>query len=346
MLAASVSAQSLQLGPDVEFVISGTVQPRVSYGYQGPDSLAQQRIGAGLRRARFQTRATWRERAGFEFDFDGSPGTLTSVDLFAFYNFSDALQVRAGRQPGAQPRSYIPTSHTRIDIVERASIAERWAQGTIGSSGRDIGVDVEYAAGGTKAVLFLHNGTGSFDRGDGNFRESITGSSATRGREQLSVAVTAMAQHELAALPGVEIGAFGGYNAVGSEYSDEREYATGGVHAYWGAVPGSQAVRLKLDALGIRYEEVEGERQEAVGVSGFGAVRVLAHGEAFARYERFWSDLDADSEAFATVGGSYSPSAAAGGKYRTVRFTLAYSYRDDALGRDAHLAVLQGQFAF
>ena len=375
------AAQTVVTADDVDLVISGTVQPRASYGYQEgtAEGADFERAGFGLRRARFQTRATWQDRLGFEFDFDGSSGRLTSVDLYGFFRIGENWEVRAGRQPGAQPRSYIPTSHSKIDIIERASIAERWAQGTIGSSGRDIGLDVEYAAGGTEVVLFVHNGTGSFDRGDGNFRESITGSSVTRGREQLEVAVTAMAQHEFAGLPGVEIGAFAGYNPVGGdntvlEYdvlfrpdtvattvTAERGYTTGGVHAYWGADPGSQSVRLKLDALAIRYEEIDRMQmiqedlemletfrfqQDAVGVSGFGAVRVLGHGEVFARYERFWQDTDQDSEAFVSAGGSYSLSAARGGAYKTVRLTLAYTHRDAPRGDDAHLVVLQGQFAF
>jgi hypothetical protein len=351
-LVPAAAAQAVFTADDVDIEISGTVQPRLSYGYQ--DGADQERLGYGLRRARFQTRATWQDQLGFEFDFDGSSGALTSVDLYAFVTVGDRWEIRAGRQPGAQPRSYIPTSHTRIDIIERASIAERWAQGTIGSSGRDIGIDVEYAHAGTEAVLFVHNGTGSFDRTDGNYRESITGSSVTRGRDQVAFAVTAMAQHTFDRLPGIEVGAFAGYNPVGGEDSaleadDEtfdRGYVTGGAHLYWGADPGSQAVRLKLDALAIRYDEVRGFRQEAVGVSGFGAVRVLGHGEAFARYERFWQDLDADAEAFISAGGSYSLSAARGGSYSKVRMTLAYTYRDAPLTGDAHLVVLQGQFAF
>ena len=348
LLAPAPRAQALQLGPDVSLLISGTVQPRLSYGYQDGDEPGE-RLGVGVRRARFQMRASYQD-VGFEFDFDGSSGDVRSVDLYGFYNASETVQVRAGLLPPAQPRAYVPTSHSRIDAIERAAIAERWSQGTIGSSGRDVGIDVEVEAGRTSAVLSLHSGTGSLARGLGNFRESITAGDVTRGRGETGAAVSAMVAHEPAGLPGVEVGAFVSANPVGNEDTEfqdmTRGYTSGGAHVYWGARPGSQPVRLKLDALGVRYEEVDGFVQEAVGVSGLGAVRVLGHGEVFGRYEAFWPDLDGDAETFVTVGGSYSPSAAAGRAYRLVRFTLAYAYRDAIGEEDAHLAVLQGQFAF
>lgn len=354
LFAQPVAAQPLQLAPDLSLAISGTIQPRLSYGVQdvvvdGVTSRTE-RLGYGLRRARLQTRFTYDDRLGFEFDFDGRSGTLESVDLYGFYTLGDNIEVRAGRQPGAQPRSYVPTSHSRIDLIERAAIAERWSQGTIGSSGRDIGVDLEVTTDATKAVVFVHGGTGSFGRSEGNLRESITSGDVTRGSDQTSVAVTAMVQHEIAALPGVEIGAFGGYNPAGGEATEfegvGRAYTTGGAHAYWGAVPGSQPVRLKLDALGIRYEDVDGFQQEAVGLSALGAVGLLGRSEALVRVERYWEDLDADAETFVTVGASYSASAARGDAFHRARYTLAYAFRDTPLGEDAHLAVVQAQFAF
>ena len=349
--AQGARAQALQLGPDVLFKITGTVQPRIGYGYQG-GAEPTERLGIGLRRARFQMNASYQGRVGFEFDFDGAPGGVQAVDLFGFYTLSDAVQLRAGRLPIAQPRSYIPTSHSRIDAVERAAIAERWAGGTIGSSGRDIGVELEYAAGGTEALLSLSSGTGSFSRADGNFRESITGDPVTRGTDEVRLAVSAMVSQEIASLPGVEVGAFAGVNPVGSEETAlgdvTRSYATGGAHVYWGALPAQQSLRVKLDALAIRYEEVNGVQQDAVGLSGFGAVRVLRHGEVFGRFERFWDAVDNGDTAasYLTAGGSYSFSAAQGGDYKNARLTLAYANRSVVTDDNAHLLVLQGQFAF
>ena len=346
-LAPAAEAQ-VRLVPDLELVVNGTVQPRVGYAYQ--EGAASERLGVGLRRARFQTRATYDGTAGLEFDLDAAPGDVRAVDLIGFVNFSDNLTLRAGRWYGAQPRSYIPTSHTRIDAVERAAIAELWAGNTIGSSGRDFGVDLTYETDRSQTVVFLHSGTGSFSRAVGNLRESITAGDVTRGRDETGLALTAMTRYSPEAVPGVEVGAFAGVNGVGNESTEldgvERTYATGGAHAYWGARPGSQPVRVKLDALGIRYEEVAGVRQESVGVSLFGAARVLGHGEVFARGERFWSDVDGPGDDYLTAGLSYSLSAARGAEYRRVRLTAAYHYRASEPRGDAHVVAVQGQFAF
>ena len=348
LASAPAQSQSVQLAPDVSLTINGTVQPRVSYAYQ--EGVGTERLGSGLRRARLQTRATYADRLGFEFDFDGASGDLSSVDLYAFYSITENLQLRAGRQPGAQPKSYTLTSHTLIDAVDRPAISELWAQGTIGSSGRDFGVDLEYETDRGSAVLFVHSGTGSFSRAAGNLRESISASDVTRGGGETGLAVTVMGDVRPATVPGLEVGAFAGVNPVGSESTVrngvEREYATGGVHVYWGARPGSQPVRVKLDALGVRYEEVAGFQQELLGASLFGAVRVLSHGEAFVRGERFWADVDGEAENYVAVGASYSLSAARGHEYRRARITAAYHYRSSDLRDNAHMAVIQGQFAF
>ena len=350
-LAVEAASAQVALGPDVTVELSGGVQPRVGYGLQEAEDA--ERLGFGLRRARVQARVTYLGRLGLEYDVDAAPGDVRSVDLFGFFSVSERVHVRAGRLPGAQPRAYIPTSYTRIDAVERAAIAERWAAATIGSSGRDFGADVRYVTDRTELELFVHNGTGEFSREGGNFRESPTAPSVTRGADGVGLAVTAAARHAPAAL--VEVGAFGGVNTAGGERTAlggvERSYATGGAHAYWGVYPGSRPVRVKLDALAIRYGEVGGEAQASVGVSGFGAARVLGHGEAFARAERYWADVEVAGDTYLTGGLSYSLSAARGRPYREARLTLAYTARaaPDAAGGgvgDAHLVVLQGQFVF
>ena len=80
----------------------------------------------------------------------------------------------------------------------------------------------------------------------------------------------------------MSFGGFAGYNAAGSDETVvtttedvRRAYGTASAHLYWGERPGSQPVRLKLDAVGIRYQEAADVTQRSVGVSGFGAVRVL-----------------------------------------------------------------------
>lgn len=354
LLAASAPRAQINIGPDATFEISGGIQPRVGFAVQEVEAedRTDQRLGFGLRRARVQFNLTYRDRVGLEYDVDTAPGDVRSVDLFAFYDVTDGVQVRAGRLPVAQPRAYIPTSYTRIDAIDRAVIAERWAGGTIGSSGRDFGAEVEVVTGATELLFSVHNGTGGFSREADNFRESGSAGSLTRGGDQTSLAVGASAHHELRG--GVSFGGYAGLSVGGSEETIvetpagevQRGYATAAAHLYWGEIPGSQPVRLKLDAVGIRYDEADGVRQQAVGLSGFGAVRVLGYGEAFARAEQFWDDVDTQGATYGTVGLSYSASAALGGDYRDVRITAGYTVRRDAADDVGHLVIVQGQIVF
>jgi hypothetical protein len=353
LLAPSASAQ-IALGPNVTFEISGGIQPRVGLGVQevSVEDRTDARLGVGLRRARVQFNLTYRDRVGLEYDLDAAPGDVRSVDLFAFYDVNDRVQIRAGRLPVAQPRAYIPTSNTRIDAIDRAIIAERWSSGTIGSSGRDFGAEVGVEAGNTEFQLSVHNGAGGFSRDVDNFRESGSAGSLTRGTDRVELAVGASAHHELGG--GLSFGGFAGINPAGGEETVletatgevQRGYASASAHFYWGERPGSQPIRLKFDALVIQYEEVGGFRQQAAGVLGFGAVRVLGHGEAFVRAEQFWEDVDAQGATYGTVGLSYSPSAALGDDYRDVRITGAYTIRTDEADDLGHLFVIQGQFVF
>lgn len=352
-LAPAARAQ-IDLGRGAAFEISGGIQPRVGLGIQevGAEDRVDRRIGFGLRRARVQVNLTYLDRVGLEYDLDAAPGDVRSVDLFAYYDVSDAVQVRVGRMPVAQPRAFIPTSYTRIDAIDRAVIAERWAAGTIGSSGRDFGAEAEVEAGATELVISVHNGTGGFSRELDNFRESGSSGSFTRGTDRMALAVGALAHHR--AGRGVSVGGYAGLSAGGSDATVvetptgdvRRGYATAAAHLYWGERPGSQPIRLKLDAVGIRYERVDGARQQSVGVAGLGAVRVLRHGEAFVRAEQFWDDARARGDTYATLGMSYSPSAAMGRDYRDLRVTAAYTVRRDAGTDLGHLFVVQGQIAF
>ncbi len=348
-LVPSANAQ-IDIGDNATLQISGGVQPRASFASQevSAEDRTDRRLGLGLRRARLQVNLTYQDRAGLEYDIDTAPGDVRSVDLFGFYNVSDVVQVRAGRLPVAQPRAYIPTSYTRIDAIDRAVIAERWASGTIGSSGRDFGAEVEVAAGDTEVLLSVHNGGGGFSRATDNLRESGSAGSLTRGTDQTALAVGASVHHKAGS--GVSLGGYAGYNAAGSEdtvLSDvRRSYGTASAHLYWGERTGSQPVRVKLDAIGIQYQEVDGFTQQAVGLSGFGAVRVLGHGEVFARGEQFWDDVDGPGATYGTVGVSYSPSAALGQDYRNVRLTAGYTLRQDAADDVGHLFIVQGQLVF
>ena len=355
LLASSAAHAQIAIGPDATFGISGGIQPRASFGVQhvGAENRVDRRLGFGLRRARVQFNLTYRDQVGLEYDMDLATGDVRSVDLFAFYNVADNVQLRVGRMPVAQPRAFVPTSNSRIDAVDRAAIAERWDRATLASSGRDFGAEVEVAAGATELLVSVHNGTGGFSREVDNFRESGSAESVTRGGDRTALAAGAAVHHE--AGRGVSFGGFAGFNVGGTDQTvvetpagEEiaRGYATAAAHLYWGERPGSQPVRLKLDALGIQYDEVEGAPRQAAGVAALGAVRVLRHGEVFARAEQFWGDVEATGDTYGTVGLSYSLSAARGGPYGNLRITAAYTARRGVSDDMAHLFVVQTQVVF
>ena len=360
--AAPASAQpSLQLAPDLTLAVSGGIQPRVSLGVEragldGADEAV--RYGAGIRRARIQARVLYRDLAGVEYDVEAGSGTVQSVDLFAFANLSPSVQARVGYFPVAQPRAGILTPYFLIDAVDRAAIVERWFVGTLGGDGRDLGADVTYDGGAVRATLAVHNGAGTFGRSDNNFREGISSPDVVNGPETAGLAVSAAVAADVG--PSVEVGAFAGANGAdaartarpgfvgpdGPASGEGRGYTTGAAHVYWGAVPGSQPLRLKLDALALRYADDGAGDQTLAGVSLLGAARAFPAGEVFARAERYWTDVDADGDTYLTAGASYSPSAALGAAYHRARLSLAYQYRDGAVLPDAHLVILQGQLAF
>jgi hypothetical protein len=347
-LAVAPFAQPIEIAPNLSLSLSGGVQPRVSLGVEQDGDEEAVRYGAGLRRARIQARVLYRDLAGVEYDVEGASGAIESVDLFAFANLSGSVQARVGYFPIAQPAGGILTPYFLIDAVDRAAIDERWLAGTLGGDGRDLGADVTYRSGPTTASLAVHNGFGTFQRGTNNFREGISGDDVVNGIETPGLAVSTAAIYEVGS--GVEVGAYAGYNGANPDRTDRgaggRDYTSGGAHVYWGASPGSQPFRIKLDALALSYATDEFGAQDQTGVSAFGAARVLGHGEVFARGERFWADRGAGPDDYLTAGLSYSPSAARGAPYHRARLTLAYHYRaSDALD-SAHLVVLQGQLAF
>ena len=321
--------------------LSGTFQPQLSTG--------DDRAGFGIRRARLRATATLTRRLGVHYDLDAASGSARTVDLYGFAQLSDRVRLRAGYLAGPQPRSAAFTSHTRLDAVDRAAIAERWSLGTLGPAGRDFGVELRHQTERTTAELWVHNGEGVFPLG--NVRTSSArppgGDAPTRGLA-LSTYLSVQAGS------GVEAGAFAGVNRARSPTTTApgdslgRDYASAAGHLYWGADPGSRPVRLKADLLAIRYDG--GARladRLAVGGSVLAAVQVARTGEAFARAERFRPAGDGPSDTYLTAGASYSLSARRGLAYRQERVTLAYTAVLSAADVPVrHLIVLQGQLVF
>lgn len=337
----------------VEFSFTGAIQPRLTYGVeQGPEGDFE-RVGLGLRRGRAEANITVGDHMGINYDIDFGGGSGRTVDLFAFYQPSDFLRVRFGLFAQAQPRSYILTSFSRIDTIDRASIAERWARATIGSSGRDFGLEATLSWTATQLMLALHNGDGSFS--EGNFRQRVAPLSGDRTRDIRSLAYSLYVNHEL--VSGLEIGGLLSYNGSRNANTTDglvdtgRSYVSWSTHAYWGADPGSQPIRLKLDVIGLHFEDETlapgAVPQHTIGVAATGVVRIFRYGELYARFEQEYVEDEPDNQ-FLAAGLSYSLSAARGEQYRMRRITLGYQggYAGVASDVDHHAVVIQLQVAF
>jgi hypothetical protein len=340
--------------PDVRLHLSGGLQFRGSYGVV-EDAQRRERLGWGLRRARLRVLADLGDRFSVVTQFEGLSGNAFMIDLHGAYQINPHWQLRFGRFASAQPRSFIPTGVYQIDAIDRAAIAERWGATTIGSDGRDFGVDARYQKDQLEVFLALENGDGDWGRLRGAFRDGIS-SGNVAAVQRKGMAATASVAVRPTKLPGVEVGAFGGYNgsrnpntiAPGTNPAGPgRRYTTGGAHVYYGATPASQPVRLKADLILTRYEaSVPYPSERVLGYALFGAARLRPHAEAFVRLEEYAPTVQ-NREAYLTAGASLSLSALRGKPYQQERLTLAYSllFPEDPLPRQ-HLLALQAQLTF
>ncbi len=345
-------------GPDLRVRLGGVFQSRLSYGWTTNAPAERERVGYGIRRARLQVNGAVGPRAGFYLQVDGAGGTVQALDAFAFYQFNERLRLRLGRMASAQPRAMILTPAPLIDAIDRAAVAEIWAARTVGADGRDFGLDLRYRTPQGEVLVFLHNGDGNWDRARGNFREAVTGDAtggADRGLRDLAVSVYGTLTP--AALKGVEVGGYVAFNGARNPNTEAegrgREYVSYAGHLYWGAVPGSQPVRLKADVVGVRYETVEGvtvevRDQHTLGYALLGAARVHPAAEVFARVEQFLPNVNRSGtgDTFAVAGASFSLSALRGRPYQHERLSVAYAGRFPEDGPRQHLVVLQAQIVF
>ncbi len=321
---------SVATGGQARMTLSAAVQLRANVGFSQSED--ETRVGFGIRRARFKVEARIGPRAGMLMQLDGASGQVSALDFYGYYQLSNRIRLRLGRMPSAQPRALI-TSMTRIDAVGRAAIAERWGQATIGGDGRDFGLDLRYRSGSIEASVFLHNGDGDWRRTRGNYRPDITDGSATQATEQNTLAVTGAFWWRSESLKGLEAGGFGGYNGARNPFTERngegRRYATYGIHAYYGAEPGSQPFRLKVDAVGITYESTAPGHagQNQLGISILGAIRLANRAEVFVRGEALEVDTNGpdDADGYFTAGLSFSPSRLRGDEYHRERITVAWA---------------------
>lgn len=342
----------------VRFTLGGVIQARLGYGISDSFGADSDRLGFGVRRARFRARADFGTGGGLYMQMAGASGTISFLDFYGQMRLADRWTLRVGRVASAQPRGFILTSVHYIDVADRPAVVERWGRMTVGSDGRDFGIDAAYREGGTEALLFLHNGDGNWSRLRGNFRPSVSGGSATDEVGRTGMAATASILHRIASRPGVEIGGFVGYNGAKGPNTETaagagRSYGTFGAHAYLGARPGSRPVRLKLDLVGIAFEklDLEQEGQTALGGSFFAAALARPWLEVFGRAEIFSPDTRngaaSGEDLYLTVGATFSLSAQRGGDFHRERITLAWQGVDfgDESGSES-LAFVQLQLGF
>lgn len=335
---------------DVSIRLGGTIQPRVTFASDDP----MDRFGFGLRRLRLRVNTDIGEKMGVFLQMEGAGSGAVFLDVRGDYELSDNVTLHTGRFIGAQPRAYARTSHASIDALDRPAISEKWARMTIGSDGRDYGVEAVHSTPAWELRGFLHNGYNQW-----NFRSGISNDSPTGGLKTDGVAFSASATHWPDSRDQLELGGYASINTSQNPLTDiggiGRNYLSYSAHAYWGPSPGDQPIRLKTDLIGISYQDVVPfGAQNYVGASLFGSYLAAPHIELFARSE-YWHDDGGDRDSFGqmfiALGGSYSLSALQGKPFSHNRLTVAYSLRsgeDDTVdfGDSAHVLMLGAQFYF
>ncbi|MEX0748239.1 MAG: hypothetical protein WD275_09590 [Rhodothermales bacterium] len=320
---------------DISLKFGGLLHGEASYGWIVDDQASNERsrVGFGLHRTRLRATARLGPKFGAFIHLDADNGTFGVLDAFASYDASPRVRVRVGRMISAMPRAFILTPLFAMDALDRASIALRWGAITLGNKGRDYGVDLRYATDHAEATIFLHNGFGSFDRVRGNYQEGIVGD-VTGGADRKPKDLAVSFYGAVRPVSGVEVGGFAGYNGSRNPTTEVtgigRRYVSYSAHAYWGAEPGSQPIRLKADLVGINFEKRGAiDAQNVLGLAFLGAFAVHRAAELFARVETFDPNLDTDGtrDLYGTAGFSFSPSRLRGRPYGQERLTFAYSAR-------------------
>lgn len=351
----------------VGLLFSASIHARASYGWD--NDLDKDRLGVGVRRARFRSEFIFTPRTSLTLQFESSDRSLTAQDVFLAYQVNDALRMRFGRFLVPQPRSFIFTPQSRLDGVDRAAIGEIWGRHTVGEVGRDFGIDATWQNTTTTLQLAVSNGDGSWDRLQSNYRATISSGNPTDGVDRTAINVGASAIVKPTALQGIETGAYAAYNTsrnpntVASPGGAGRTYASYGAHLYWGAEPGSQPIRLKADLMTIRYETIRVGQPGAVEDFSFGqrelglaltaAICPTRYIDLYSRVEQYRPttrdriarpDLDV-TDTFFSGGFSLSPSALRGGPFYRERFSLVYNnlYPDGSGHRSKHQIVFQAQ---
>ncbi len=343
------------LNDDVSIRISGTLQPRITYGTDLDATGARHdRLGFGIRRMRLRVNADFGERLGVFFQMEGAGASLIWQDLRGEFRVHDHLTLRIGRFVGAQPRAFARTGHAHIDAIDRPAISEMWARMTTGGDGRDYGIEALWNTPEWELRGFLHNGYNRWNYTSGISRDPATGGTETEG-----IAASIAATHWPDGRDRLEVGAYASVSTAKNELTQianiGRNYVSYSAHAYWGPMAGDQPLRLKTDIIGISYQEVAPwDIENYIGASLFSGYLIAPHIELFAMGEYWYGDgggQNGRSQVFGTIGGSYSLSALLGRPFVHNRIMLAYSLRSmgtETIDFDepAHVVMMQMQFYF
>ncbi|MEM6646727.1 MAG: porin [Bacteroidota bacterium] len=349
--AAHAQSNTISISPDVSLNLGGSIQTRAYYTHADINGLTTARLGFGVRRARLMYRINIGERWGLVFQNELTGNAPSFIDLFLTYQVNDRFSLRMGRMPDAQPRSFLLTPFIVTDSYDRPNVSRQWAARTIAGDGRDFGISAHFTTETSRLLLFLHNGSGDWDR-------NLGGASYTEGSVDTGLAVSAYAEHRPSSLEGVEVGAFVGRNTNKGRRTSlngnaGRNYTSYSAHIYYGALPGSQPFRVKVDLLGVEYNRINDSNpsESTLGLNVLGAALVQPWAEAFVQAEQLGRDFNNTdiSTTYLTAGITLSPSAWESKDFNAQRFTLAYEYQaDDGAPNDRtfHRVIAQLQLVF
>ncbi|MCB0731517.1 MAG: hypothetical protein KDC88_10825 [Ignavibacteriae bacterium] len=274
--------------PEFSYKMGGTVQAWTSMGeIHGADTNS---LGWGLRRVRLRAYATLGDKMkGFVQMELTSPKLL---DARIQYLVTKAFTVTAGRFIGAGVRAGGLTSHTVIDITERAYSAIKWGGATIGADYRDYGLDFAYNFGDVTANVTLHNGNGA---------ANVLNRQTAVGPMNGSFAVSGMLKYQPAAIKGLEAG---GYYGMGN--AQINEYNSFNAYVYYEPKP----IRVKAEVIGWTNvgAATDGSDLSRMGYYVFAGYGFAKNWEAVARYENYDHNTDVDDNEITliTLGATYS----------------------------------------
>lgn len=326
---------------------SGAFVGRVSWGQSNPESTIRQ--GWGIRQLQLHTRAFLRPHLGVSVRVNGNTNAFYLLNVHAFYAPTPTLRIRMGRLISAKPAL---TPVWLMDSVDRAAVETLWNRRTIGADGHDFGLDIQYSLGPWSWTLFLHNGDGHWDRTRGNVNPSLGPANATNRIDQRSGAISLRTSWTSSHHRPLQVHVHTSYNGSrnpNTAWEDRRRtYRSYGGQVHWGALPGSQPMRLKLDVSTIQYETVDGYTERQYGWTLVAATQLHTAAEWFGRLERDHSNSGAfGPDRYFGTGISFSPSALRGHAFYQERLVLAiHCFRNEISKATETSLIFQLQLVF